>query len=439
MKTLLRPFEAFFRSEAAGSVLLLLAAAAALVWANSPAAGSYVALWNTTLTVGGGPLVIAKPLSLWVNDGLMAVFFFLVGLEIKREVVAGELSNPRQAALAVAAAIGGMVVPALLYVAVTAGTDRVGGWGVPMATDIAFVIGVLALVGSRAPLALKVFLTALAIVDDLAAVLVIAFFYTASIKLVPLAVAGVALVALVAINRAGVRRPSVYVLVGVVMWVAMLKSGVHATIAGVLTALTVPATRRLDAAAFASHARALVDEFAARLTPGQTVPDAEQAYTLTRLKAATEGAESPLARLEHTLHTPVALVVMPIFALANAGVAFSGSPVAMLADPAALGILAGLVVGKPVGVMLMVWLAVRTGLATKPAGVTWGHLTGAALLTGIGFTMSIFIATLAFDGPEVLDRAKAGIFLASFLMGVAGALVVARSGGQSKALHDKAK
>ena len=368
MTTVRRPFDAFFRSEAAGGVLLLVAALVALAWANSPFAAGYFALWDATFTVGGGPLVIAKPLSLWVNDGLMAVFFFLVGLEIKREVVAGELAQPRQAALAVAAALGGMVAPALLYAAVTAGTDRLGGWGVPMATDIAFAIGVLAIVGSRAPLALKVFLTALAIVDDLAAVVVIALFYTASIKTVPLAVAGAAFVVLVGINRAGVFRPTLYVLVGVVMWVAMLKSGVHATIAGVLTALTIPAVRRADPAAFAARARGILDEFAARVAPGQTEPDAEQAYALTRLEEATEDAESPLARLEHALHRPVALLVMPVFALANAGVAFRSNPVAMLADPAALGILAGLVVGKPVGVMAMAFLAVRTGLAAKPPG-----------------------------------------------------------------------
>ncbi len=427
MQTRLRPFEAFFTSEAAGGVLLMVAALVALVWANSPAAGSYVALWDTTFTVGGGPLVIAKPLALWVNDGLMAIFFFLVGLEIKREVVAGELSNPRQAALSVAAAIGGMVVPALLFLAVTSGTDRAAGWGVPMATDIAFAIGVLALAGRGAPLAVKVFLTALAIVDDLAAVLVIAFFYTASIKLVPLAVAGVALVVLLGMNRAGVMRPAAYVLVGVVLWVAMLKSGVHATIAGVLTALTIPATRRLDAPAFAERAAQIVRDVAARMTPGQTVPDAEQAYAIARLEQAAVDAESPLARLEHTLHTPVALGIMPIFALANAGVAFTGSPVAMLTDPAALGVMAGLIVGKPVGVLLAAWIAIRTGVAVKPDGMTWGHLAGVALLTGIGFTMSIFIANLAFGAPAVLDSAKAGIFAASLVMGVAGAVVLARA------------
>jgi len=427
MQALVRPFEAFFRSEAAGGMLLMVAALVALVWANSPAAESYFALWNATFTLGGGPLVIAKPLVLWVNDGLMAIFFFLVGLEIKREIVAGELSNPRQAALSVAAAIGGMVVPALLFLAVTAGTDRVGGWGVPMATDIAFAIGVLAIAGRRAPLAVKVFLTALAIVDDLAAVLVIAFFYTASVKLVPLAVAGVALVVLIGMNRAGVMRPAAYVLVGVVLWVAMLKSGVHATIAGVLTALTIPAVQRLDAPAFAERAQEIVREFAARMKPEQTAPNAEQAYAIARLRQAAEDAESPLARLEHMLHTPVALLIMPIFALANAGVAFTGSPAATLSDPAALGVMAGLIVGKPVGVLLMAWLAIKTGLAVKPDGVTWGHLVGVALLAGIGFTMSIFIATLAFDAPAVLDSAKAGIFAASLVMGIAGAVVISRA------------
>ncbi len=427
MQTMLRPFEAFFKSEAAGGVLLMLAAVVALIWANSPAAESYFALWNATFTVGGGPLVIAKPLALWVNDGLMAIFFFLIGLEIKREIVAGELSNPRQAALSVAAAIGGMVVPALLYVAVTAGTDRIGGWGVPMATDIAFAIGVLAIAGRRAPLAVKIFLTALAIVDDLAAILVIAFFYTASIKLVPLAVAGASFVVLLVLNRAGVMRPAAYLLVGVVLWVAMLKSGVHATIAGVLTALTIPAVRRLDAPAFAERAAEIVRDFAARMQPGQTAPDAEQAYAIARLEQAAEDAESPLARLEHTLHTPVALLIMPIFALANAGVAFTGSPVAMLSDPASLGIMAGLIVGKPLGVLLMAWVAIKTGIAVKPPGMTWAHLVGVALLTGIGFTMSIFIATLAFDSAAVLDSAKAGIFAASLVMGVAGAVFISRA------------
>ncbi len=428
MTALLRPFQAFFHSQAAGGVLLLAAALVALVWANSPLAPYYDALWGTVLTVGGGPLVIAKPLLLWVNDGLMAIFFFVVGLEIKREVVAGELSQPRQAALALAAALGGMVVPALLYVLVAGDTPRAAGWGIPMATDIAFALGVLALVGSRAPLALKVFLTALAIVDDLGAVLVIAIFYTAQLKLAALAWAGVFLAALIAANRLGVMRPLVYGLLGLGLWVATLKSGVHATVAGVALALTIPAVRRLDAPGFAATARALVDRFAEGVRPGVTEPTPDQADALYQLENACEKAESPLARLEDVLHAPVAWVVMPVFALANAGVALGGDAGALLADPAALGVLAGLIVGKPIGVLLMAWLALRVGLATMPAGVTWTHLVGASLLTGIGFTMSIFIATLAFgtDGTA-LDAAKVGILLASLVMGVAGALVLRRA------------
>ena len=263
MQTLIRPFQSFFKTEAAGGIVLLAAAALALAWANSPFAPSYAALWETLVTVGAGSFAISKPLLLWVNDGLMAIFFFVVGLEIKREVLTGELAEPRKAALAIAAAVGGMVVPALLYLSVTAGTDRATGWGIPMATDIAFALGVLALLGSRAPLALKVFLTAVAIVDDLGAVVVIALFYTAKLNVTAL-VASLALVVLLAVlNKLGVRRTWVYGLIGVVAWVAMLKSGVHATIAGVLVALTIPATRKIDEVSFMETASALLDRFRA--------------------------------------------------------------------------------------------------------------------------------------------------------------------------------
>ena len=426
MQTLIRPFQSFFKTEAAGGIVLLAAAAVALLWANSPLAGSYAALWETYVTVGAGAFEISKPLLLWVNDGLMAIFFFVVGLEIKREVLTGELAEPRKAALAIAAALGGMVVPAALYFAVTAGTDRATGWGIPMATDIAFALGVLALLGSRAPLALKVFLTAVAIVDDLGAVIVIALFYTAQLNVTAL-VASLGLVVLLAVlNRVGVRRTWVYALIGVIAWVAMLKSGVHATIAGVLVALTIPATRKIDENAFAETAGSLLDRFRAGLTPGHAVPDSDQMAAVHGLEHACEAIEPPLERLEHGLHGLVAFGIMPVFALANAGVAFGAGFGDLITDTVALGVMLGLVVGKPVGVMALAFLAVKTGIAALPAGVTWRHVLGVSFLTGIGFTMSIFIANLAFGAGPLLDSAKMGILAASLVSGVLGAVVLLR-------------
>ncbi|MDX1420166.1 MAG: Na+/H+ antiporter NhaA [Rubricoccaceae bacterium] len=421
-----RAFLSFFQTSAAGGIVLLACAAVALVWANSPLADAYFALWETYLTVGGGPLVIEKPLLLWINDGLMALFFFVVGLEIKREVLVGELSNPRQAALALAGAVGGMVVPAGLYLAVNIDDPlRVAGWGVPMATDIAFALGVLALLGSRVPLALKVFLTALAIVDDLGAVLVIALFYTDAIALGALGAAAGFFVVLVVLNRMGVQWTPIYALLGIALWVAMLKSGVHATVAGVLVALTIPASRRIDAPGFLEEARALLAQFSEGLKPGRVAPTNEQREAVHALEQACEKVETPLQRLEHDLHGVVAFFVMPVFALANAGVALGGG--GLVSDPAALGIILGLVVGKPLGVFGLAWLSVRLGLAQQPSDVTWSQLFGVSLLTGIGFTMSIFIANLAYDSAALLDSAKLGILLASFVAGVVGYVLLRRS------------
>lgn len=422
---LVRPFETFFGLESASGILLLATAAAALVWANSPWSESYVHLWETYVTVGGGALELSKSLHHWINDGLMAVFFFVVGLEIKREVLVGELASPRQAALSVAAAVGGMVVPALLYVAVNAGGPGAAGWGIPMATDIAFALGVLALLGSRVPVALKVFVTAVAIVDDLGAVLVIALFYTAELNLMALAAAGVVMVLLLGLNRGGIRTAAPYALLGVVLWVALLKSGVHATLAGVLLALTIPASRRVDAPAFLARARSYLEEFAEDVREGQTAPTADQRDALHSLESAAEDLQTPLTRLEHILHPWVAFFVMPVFALANAGVALGGG--ASLLDAVPLGIVLGLVAGKPVGILLSAWLAVRLGWAELPAGTGWTHLLGVGLLCGIGFTMSLFIAGLAFPTPELLDSAKLGILAASALAGVGGGLLLVRA------------
>lgn len=399
----------------------MICALVALIWANSPFADSYHNLWKMQFTVGGAGLDLTYNLHYWINDGLMAIFFLVVGLEIKREVLVGELSSPRNAALPLAAALGGMVAPALIYLAFNFGTPAVRGWGVPMATDIAFALGVLALLGKRVPLALKIFVMALAIVDDLGAVLVIAMFYTAQINSGAMVAAGAFLGALVLCNLAGLRRPMPYMLLGVCLWVAVLKSGVHATIAGVLLAMTIPATARLDLEAFGARAQGILDHMRGPTAAGD-LPE-EAGVSAHELELLCEKVESPLQRLEHALHPWVSFFIMPIFALANAGVALGGSGVAALMSPVALGVAVGLLAGKLIGVLGFSFLAVKMGVAHLPLGVTWRHLFGASLLCGIGFTMSLFIANLAFD-PADLDYAKIGILAASAIAGIGGYLVL---------------
>jgi NhaA family Na+:H+ antiporter len=384
-KRVLRPFQEFAALEASGGILLFACAVVALLWANSPFRSAYETLWLTKLSVFVGDAGLSKPLFLWVNDGLMAVFFFVVGLEIKRELLTGELKSPRQAALPLAAALGGMFVPAGIYAALNAGTPGAAGWGIPMATDIAFALGVLSLLGSRAPLALKIFLTALAIIDDLGAVLVIAFFYTAEISAKSLSLAAGLLAVLFLLNSAGFRNGGVYAFVGFWLWLAILKSGVHATIAGVLIALTIPADQDPEEEAESS---------------------------------------SLLYRLEHALHPWVTFLILPLFALANAGVVLSGEAFSRLVQPVSLGVFFGLVVGKPVGIFLFTWLAVRAKLTLLPAGVSWGHILGAGMLAGIGFTMSLFINALAFGESEFNAMAKMSILLASAVSAIVGSLTL---------------
>ena len=430
---LIRPFQQFFELEASSGLLLLAFALTALLWANSPFAASYFRLWQTSVTVEVGAFVIAKPLLLWINDGLMAVFFFLVGLEIKREVTVGELSDPKNASLAVAAALGGMLAPAAIYAAINMGGDGAAGWGIPMATDIAFALGVLALLGSRVPPALKVFVTAVAIVDDLGAVLVIALFYTAKLSLPALAVAAGLLAVLVVSNGAGVRRTWPYAVLGLALWVAVLKSGIHATVAGVLLAFTIPSRRVIDAPAFAARADALLAAFRVDLKPGVADPTTDQRHALHSLEIASQGVETPLQRLEHALHPWVAFFIMPVFALANAGVAIGGGAAAVLMSPISLGIVLGLVLGKQIGILLCSWLAVRLGLAALPDGVGWTRVWGVSLLCGIGFTMSLFIASLALVDAPRLDAAKIGVLAGSLISGLAGAWVLLRAGGSRDA------
>jgi NhaA family Na+:H+ antiporter len=380
----------FFDTEAASGVVLFAAAVIAGAWANL-AGDSYSGLWRTPLTIGVAPLVLSKPLLLWINDGLMAIFFFLVGLEIKREILGGELASARRAVLPVAAAVGGMVAPAAIYSVLNIGGTGARGWGIPMATDIAFALGALALLGNRVATSLRVFLTAVAIADDLGAVAVIAIFYTRDLVWIALASGGLILAILTVINRVGIRRAAPYVLLGVALWVAVLKSGVHATVAGVLLAFSIPASRGLSSG---------------RRDAGNTTPLVD--------------------RLEHALQPWVAFAIMPVFALANAGVRLSGDLGTSLFDPIALGIILGLVVGKQLGVAASCWALVRLGVASLPSRATWQQLYGVALLCGIGFTMSLFIATLALGEGDQLRPAKLGVLVGSLLSGIAGYLVLAR-------------
>lgn len=425
VRRIVLPFQEFFQAESTSGLLLLACALAALAWANSPWRESYFHLWETDVVVGGGSVRLVQSLHHWINDGLMAVFFFLVGLEIKREVLVGELASRRQAALPIAGAIGGMVVPAAIFLAFNAGTAAAGGWGVPMATDIAFALGILALVGDRAPAPLRVFLAALAIVDDLGAVLVIALFYSAGIDWGSLAAAGGVLLLLIGVNRAGVRRPAVYAWLGLVLWILVLKSGVHATVAGVLLAATIPVRTRINVPQFVNRAGHYLREFeAAGPRPDAAHLNMRQEAAVEGLEQAAEGVQSPLLSVEHALVPWVAYGVMPLFAFANAGVTFTPEMTSALVSPVVAGVGLGLLLGKPLGIGALAWLAVRLGLARLPEGVTGRQLTGVGLLSGVGFTMSLFIGELAFGGTSALELAKVAVLAASLVAGVAGWLVL---------------
>ncbi len=408
-----RPVREFLRVEAAGSLLLLLAAVVALVWANSPWASSYDALWHAHLVIDVGPLHLDESLQHWVNDALMVFFFFVVGLEIKYELVHGDLRDPRTAALPIIAAIGGMIVPAGLYVAFNPpGTDGSAGWGIPMATDIAFAVGVLGILGRRIPSSARLFLLTLAIVDDIGAILVIAVFYTADLSLGWLAIAVGLLGAMVVARLLRIWSIKVYAVIGIGVWFALLESGVHATLAGVAIGLLAPAGPLLREEVARGHARrALRDN---TLDPDE----------LTKLRFLLRESVSVVDRLQSSLHPVSAYVVLPIFALANAGVELGGIGRAFTA-PVGLGIMVGLVLGKPVGILLASFLAVRLGLGRLPDNTSWPMIFGLGAVGGIGFTVSIFIAGLSFPGAELLtEEAKVAILLASLFAAVVGVVVL---------------
>ena len=426
---LMRPVQRFMHEEASSGIVLFVAAVVALIWANSPWYHVYDELLKTPITIGFDHWAIDETLHHWVDDGLMAVFFFVVGLEIKRAVIVGELSSVRRAALPIFAALGGMIVPALIYVAFNAEGEASRGWGVPMATDIAFSLGVLSLLRTRAPLPLKVFLAAFAIIDDIGAVIVIAVFYTGDIAWGNLGIGAIFLAVLVVVGRLGIRHPLVYAVLGAAVWLAFLYSGVHATVAGVLVAATIPIRVRVDPAGFLARGRDLLLVFERSGEYGhEDETSSEQRAILKELEDTAQEMQSPLQRFENALHPWVAFVIMPLFALSNAGVKIEGDFFAALTHPVTIGIVLGLVIGKQVGVTLFSWAAVRFGFAALPYGVTWLQFYGVALLGGIGFTMSLFITNLAFTTQALSTEAKIGILLGSAISGVIGYLVLLRAG-----------
>lgn len=388
----------FLKLESSAGILLILAALLALLANNTLLEPFYGAFLSTPATIQIGALEISKPLLLWINDGLMAIFFFLVGLEIKREVMEGELSTLDKASLPIFAAIGGMAIPALIYAAFNWNNpETISGWAIPAATDIAFALGFLALAASRAPISLKIFLLAVAIIDDLGAIIIIALFYTADLSLTALGMAVIGIGGLFMLNRAGIKTITPYVLIGAFIWVCVLKSGVHATLAGVITALFIP------------------------------------------LQGRTENAQSPLHHLEHDLHPWVAFMVLPIFAFANAGLSFDGLSLSALLAPVPLGIALGLFIGKPVGVLGFAAIALKTGLAKMPEGMSWRHLAGVAWLTGVGFTMSLFIGGLAFADIERLNEVRLGVIAGSVASALAACLILIQAKApQKEALSCKA-
>lgn len=420
---ILTPFEEFIHQQTTSGILLMVTALIALLVANSSLASSYVHVIHTYISFHIGSWALDMTLHHWVNDGLMALFFFVVGLELKREILVGELAELRNAALPIGAAIGGMVLPALIYFAINPDGVAARGWGIPMATDIAFAIGALALLASRVPKALITFLVALAIVDDLGAVLVIAVFYTDTIALMPLAIAGGLFALLLAFNMIGIRKTMPYFIVAVFLWYALMQSGVHATLAGILGALSVPAIPKYKPERFSTHVKELMQRFDASHQPGVSIMTNDELRAVVQtLKNGVYSVEAPLQRLEHVWHMPVAYLVIPIFALVNAGIPLEfGALGETLTHPVMLGVTLGLVLGKFIGITGVSWLLLKLGIAVLPKDTRFTQIAGVSLLAGIGFTMSIFVAQLGFENnEELLLMAKTGILAASLLSGVAG-------------------
>lgn len=414
-----RPFVRFSKIEASGGILLIIATVAALILANSQYSEAYKLFWHKDLYIGTEFFNLEMSLLHWLNDGLMAIFFFLVGLEIKRELLAGELSSPKQATLPISAAIGGMLIPALLFTLLNYDTAGSQGWGIPMATDIAFSLGILGLLGKRVPISLKVFLVAFAIVDDIGAVLVIALFYTTGLEWHFVAIAGGLFILLMLFNYFHVRYIPVYMVVGWVIWYMFLKAGIHPTIAGVLIAFTIPAKRKIRLEEFSFNLRKALDEFCDQPCHDRITLNKNQLATIDNIKYYIDRVQSPAQSLENTLHGFVIYVIMPIFAFANAGVVLDGFNLANF-QGITLNISFSLILGKLTGIFLFAFISVKLGIAALPRNIKWKHIIGAGFLGGIGFTMSLFISNLAFDSLVLLNQAKLGVLIGSFMASVIG-------------------
>ena len=419
----LTPIEEFIHRQTTSGILLMLCAVIALILANGPFAEAYHHILEKKITLGFDKWVLSLTLHHWINDGLMALFFFMVGLELKRELLVGELSNPKAAMLPIVAAMGGMILPALIYVGFNPSGHTLDGWGIPMATDIAFALGVLALLGNRVPTALLGFLVALAIVDDLGAVLVIAIFYTEQLNFSALIGAGAIFLLLMSLNLGGIRKPLPYVLLGLILWLAFLKSGIHATLAGILLAFIIPIRPKYNPERFLKRANQLLQEISENYhSEPNIIKNYKMRAKVRALEVGIHRVQAPAQVLEHHMHIPTAYLVIPIFSLANAGVPIQWSELgSTVFHPVSIGVIAGLVFGKLLGISGFVWLALKTGIGKLPPELNMKHIIGASLLGGIGFTMSIFIAELGFaHSPEDLLMAKTGILLASIISGLAG-------------------
>lgn len=424
---LVRPVSKFIRLEYTSGIVLFLGVLIAIGWVNSPWAESYHHIWEIKFSLGFDEQVLSHPLHLWINDGLMAIFFFVIGLELKREFLDGELSTAKKAALPMFAALGGMLIPAAIYFLINRNTESANGWGIPMATDIAFALALLTLAGKHIPPSVKVFLSALAVADDLGAVLVIAFFYSADLNFMPLIIGGIFLAALIIGNVVGIRNSAFYLLLGFGVWVGFLLSGVHATIAGVLVAFTIPATTKINEKRYSERLRELSYEFDEEIPNCSTLITPKQQHTIEHIKSLSLAAQTPLQKIEHALHPWVAFIIMPLFALANSGIVIGSDFFSSLLNPVSIGVISGLIVGKFVGVLLFTWAIVKSGFAALPDNATWGHITGVAALAGIGFTMSLFVSGLAFNRPEFMDQAKYGILIASVIAGTLGITLLKRT------------
>jgi len=426
-----KPFERFFKLESSGSILLFIATIAALIIANSPLNELYNFIWEQPLKIGFDTLKLEKPLILWINDGLMAIFFFVIGLEIKREILVGELNNLQKASLPIFGAIGGMVIPVVFFFLLHNGNAGAEGWGIPMATDIAFTLGILQILGKRVPLGLKVFLTAFAIVDDIGAVLVIAIFYSTNIQWTLIAVAMVLLTILIILGSIRTYNKYIFFLLGFAIWVLFLKSGIHPTIAGILVAFTVPVSRKIDTFKFYKHSKKSIEQMRCGEDDKPDFLTGIQRGALSTLDSLIEKTVSPLQHLEHKLHGWVMFIIMPIFAFANAGVNLGGEII-----PLSWNISISMIFGKAIGISVFVYVAMKLGWAKLPINVSFKQIIGVSFLGGLGFTMALFISGLAYTDPILADGSKTGILIGSFVSGAIGFIILKMSIKESPVDND---